>query len=333
MKRAWAGWVARFDATEPAYALAVVRILLALTILTCLVNIGVSGVLPLLWHDRAHGGMRDVSGAWWLVRLLGGPKAGLVDAIYGLAVTGAGLLLLGIGGRVTPLVLGQLLMVLFSLNSTTGGGHDRVMTCALFVLGFSGASATLSLPARLTTGRWLAPAMVPSWPRWVLFYQLGLIYMSTGMQKVGSDWLPWGDFRAIYYALQLTEWARWEHTWAGTAWGYPLTQLGTMSTLFLEWSGLVWVLAAWYAETPERRGRLRAWSNRLHLRELYLFLGLGLHIGIWITMNVGPFSPVMLSLYPCAYGGAWWARRLAAPRSDHSGQVHSPSTSTAFDTR
>jgi hypothetical protein len=129
---------------------------------------------------------------------------------------------------------------------------------------------------------------------------------------VGSDWLPWGDFRAIYYALQLTEWARWPHTWAGTAWGYPLTQLGTMSTMFLEWSGLVWVLTAWYAETPERGGRLRAWSNRLHLRELYLLLGIGLHVGIWVTMNVGPFSPAMLSLYPCAYGGAWWARRLAS---------------------
>jgi hypothetical protein len=207
-------------------------------------------------------------------------------------------------------VLAQILMALFHLNPATGGGHDRVMTCALFVLGLSGAAKTLSLPARLATGSWLAPVTVPSWPRWVLFYQLGIIYTSTGMQKVGSDWMPWGDLSAIYYALHLGEWARWEHTWAGTAWGFPITQAGTLGTLFLEWSGLFWVLTAWYASTPERGGRLRAWSNRLHLRELYLFLGIGLHVGIWVTMNVGPFSPVMLSLYPCAYGGAWWAQRL-----------------------
>lgn len=184
MRGLWERWVARLDATEPAFALAVVRILLALTILSCLVHIGVSGVLPLLWHDRAHGGMRDVAGTWWLVRLLGGPGTAVVHGVYALAVTGASCLLLGIGGRVTPLVLGQLMMALFSLNPDTGGGHDRVMTCALFVLGFSGAAATLSLPARLATGRWLAPVMVPSWPRWVLFYQLGIIYTSTGLQKV-----------------------------------------------------------------------------------------------------------------------------------------------------
>jgi hypothetical protein len=182
VRNAWGRWVEGLDATEPAYALAIVRILLALTILSCLVHAGVTGVVPLIWHDTAHGGFRDLSATWWLVRVLGGPTTGVVDAIYAASIVGAGLLLLGIGGRVTPLVLGQLLLALFSLNPATGGGHDRVMTCALFVLAFSGASQTLSVPARIATGRWLAPVLVPSWPRWVLFYLLGIFYTSSGMQ-------------------------------------------------------------------------------------------------------------------------------------------------------
>jgi hypothetical protein len=109
MKQAWARWVSRFDATEPAYALAVVRILLALTILSCLVNIGVSGVLPLLWHDTAHGGMRDR-----LVVVVGCRRSG-ATVNHGLAVTGA----VSPSESVTP-SSGQLLMVLF-VELTTGG--------------------------------------------------------------------------------------------------------------------------------------------------------------------------------------------------------------------
>lgn len=308
MKRLWTRWVGFVDARDNGISLALVRILVGLTIAMVLVEVVATDVVGLIWYPASEGGYRRINTGWWLYEVVG-YTPGLVDGLVWVGIVLSLALVLGaLPGPAIPLLLSQVLLALFSLNTQSGGGHDRVLTCTLFVLIFARHSAVLSLWARLRTGRLLPEVSVPDWPRWVLLFQLCLIYTSTGVQKVGSDWMPWGDFAAIYYALQLPEWARFDHSWAAHPLGYLFTQIGTATTWLFETTAFVWLVAVWFAETRDRPGRLRALSNRLHLREGYAIVGFLLHLGIFVTMNVGPFSPAMVALYPCAFSGESYAR-------------------------
>ena len=46
-------------------------------------------------------------------------------------------------------------------------------------------------------------------------------------------------------------------------------------------------------------GRVRAWFNRVDYRRWYLAVGFALHLGVWLTMEVGAFLGAVLSLYAC----------------------------------
>jgi len=52
------------------------------------------------------------------------------------------------------------------------------------------------------------------------------------------------------------------------------------------------------AETAERPGRLRTWINRLHLRWLWIAVGVMFHLGLVIALPIGMFPWGMLALYP-----------------------------------
>ena len=126
-----------------------------------------------------------------------------------------------------------------------------------------------------------------------------LCYWTTGLQKVSSHWVPGGDFSALYYILQQPSWHRFDMTWVASF--YPLTQVGTAVSWFWEVLAPLWLLAVYYAHTREREGRVRAWFNRLRVREVFLVLGLVFHAVIHSLMNVGPFSFVSIAFYPAMY--------------------------------
>ncbi|MEL6347299.1 MAG: hypothetical protein AAFV53_29555, partial [Myxococcota bacterium] len=139
----------------------------------------------------------------------------------------------------------------------------------------------------------------------------------TGAHKLGADWWPWGDFHAVYYVLMLTNWRRYE----GIAWlamVVPFTQLATIVTLIFEITWFMVPLALVYRASRTRPGQLRSLSNRLDLRTIYVLVGSGMHLSIWLTLNVGSFSAVTVALYTCLfhhdeYVALWkrlsWGRR------------------------
>jgi hypothetical protein len=145
----------------------------------------------------------------------------------------------------------------------------------------------------------------------MLVFQLALMYWSTGMQKVSSGWVPGGKADALWYILQQPTWQRMPMEWAAPL--FPLTQVATLGTWTFEQTAPLLLLAAFYRNTRTRGGRLRALANRIDLRTKYLLVGIAMHIGIEVSMEVGAFSLASLSLYFCCYHPDEWralGRRL-----------------------
>jgi hypothetical protein len=217
---------------------------------------------------------------------------------------------------VTALAALQVLLALFSVNGEVGGGHDRLLTNALWLLVLASSTATASLDCRLRTGAWTSDRPVAAWPRWLAVYQLVLVYVTTGMQKIGAEWWPWGDWSAVWYTLWIPHWARIDARWLTPL--YPLTQLATLGTMCFELGSPLLLLAFWYRATRGRRGRLRALFNRVDARRAFALAGLSLHLGIVALMDVGPFSAAAAAFYLCLWSPDEYAalgRALLAPRA------------------
>jgi hypothetical protein len=305
-------WFPLLARQEDGTSLALFRIGVGLCLLHVTVPMLLTGVHGALLVDVSWGGYRKLAPDHWLPGVLGGATPEAVEVlVWGTLACGV-LLVLGLGGRLTSFVALQFAMGLFSLNRSAGGGHDRLVTNALWLLVLGNATATLALDAWLRRGRFTSPRPVSAWPRWLGVWQLVLMYTTTGLQKVGADWMPWGGFAALYKALLMPSWQRSsDMRWLGEV--YPLTQAATVGTLIFEAGAAVWLLAAWYRHTRTRPGRLRAWCNRVDLRRLWALAGVGLHLGIAHFMDVGVFSWITLSFYACLWSPDEWraaGRRL-----------------------
>ncbi len=295
---------------EQGTALALFRVACGLCVLNIIVPMVLTGVHRIVLVDLAHGGYHS-NKANWLMSLLGGPTPSGVLLLCGLLTLGGLAMVLGAGGRLTNLATNQLLIALFTLNPGAGGGHDRLLTNAIWLLVLGNSTATLSLDSRLRRGRWISDTLVAAWPRHLATLQVVVVYTATGLQKVGVDWWPWGGLTAIYKSLLMPNWRRFDMSWVGHV--FPLTQLATIGTLIFEIGAPILLLAAWYRDTRTRPGRLRALLNRIDPRWIWGLSGVGLHMGIHLFMNVGPFSWVTMSYYFCWWSPDEWAalaRRL-----------------------
>ncbi len=300
MKR-WQSFVALMAHREAPTALAWVRIAVGLVVLQSFFEMWRTDSYFLVLSDRVTGeGFRSFAGTHWLLDLVGGTSTEGLTRLGLLVGVGAIATVLGLGGPLGPLLTLQACLALFVIHPASGGGHDRVITNALWLLVLSPASRTLSLDSLITTGKLQDLRPRPAWARYLIIVQLAVIYGTTGMQKLGSDWFPWGDYRAIYLALLVPAWSRWD---LGALLGqaYPLTQLGTAVTWWWEVTWPVVLLAFWFRKSREQPGKLRAIFNRLDLRWAYAVIGVGMHTTVWVLMELGPFSAIMLALYPALW--------------------------------
>ena len=111
------------------------------------------------------------------------------------------------------------------------------------------------------------------------------MYASTAAQKLSAYWTPGGDFSALYYILQQPTWQRVDMRWLGRF--FPAHAGGDGEHLAL----------GAFRDTRTAPGRLRALFNRLDFRLWYAAFGVMLHLGIQVSMEVGPFSFITLSYY------------------------------------
>ena len=295
LRSLWGRWVALLSRQEDGASVAALRIALGLCALYTTGTVAVAGMVPVLWMDRANGGYQALTKTWWLVELLGGPTPSVVWGLVGASMLASTLLALGLFSRLAAFVALQTLMALTWLNASAGGSYDDLITNALWLMVLADGDATWSLASRIRTGAWRGDRQVSSWPRYLFVFQLIVMYASTAAQKLSAYWTPGGDFSALYYILQQPTWQRVDMRWLGRF--FPLTQVATASTWLWELSAPLLGLAFYFRDTRTAPGRLRALFNRLDFRLWYAAFGVMLHLGIQVSMEVGPFSFITLSYY------------------------------------
>jgi hypothetical protein len=224
-------------------------------------------------------------------------------------MTGGVLVAAGIGGRLASLLALVCTVNVVNLNGHAGGSYDELLTNGLWLTVLGPGHHTLSVTARIRTGTWWPVVHVLAFPRWLVAWQLVLMYCATGLQKLSAYWVPGGESSALYYILQQPTWQRTDMSWV--AWIYPLTQIGTTVTWFWEVLSPLWFLALVWSARPDRVGRVGRLANRIALRWWFFAQGVLAHLIIWLTMEVGPFTFLSLAFY-AAMVHPWEWERLRA---------------------
>jgi len=296
--RAWRAWVALLDRREPATALALARIFVAVALLGDFVQLARLGLVDALWA-RPPDGFAWWSGGWADALGLG------AHGLYALAVGALACIAIGLCTRpacaVFVLVSAQL------AARQPDEGIDVLLRIAIAILALSRCNARWSVDAWLARVRGRPmPADVPAWPRYLLLLQLVWVYFSAATNKSGAEWGPHGGFAALGNALADPHTSRFTGAWIATI--DPLLRAATLATVVFEFTAPLYLLFLYYAETRERAGRLRAWCNRLRLRWCWLALGLGFHLGIAVFLRLGLFPWGMLALYPVLLLPSDWSR-------------------------
>lgn len=284
----WSRWVAFSSREHDARPLALVRILVCSVLVVDLLQVARLGLVTELWRDFEHGGIgvTPASGLWldaWPT--WGGPIA------FGLIVLALVAAALGVGTRPAILVAIVLYAQLGHIFPPADRAIDRILRTTLLVLLFSGAHRRFALgggPSVMT---------IPAWPADLLRWLLVLVYLSAGLHKLNCtpDWLGSGDPPVLMRILANPLAGRIDPQVAASL--IPLWRLGGLFTIVLELS------------SPLILTRFAPW---------WALAGLGLHLGIAATMNLGMFSWGMMALYPVLFlpwfvDGPPWRRRHPAP--------------------
>lgn len=158
-------------------------------------------------------------------------------------------------------------------NNLPLSSAHQVATVLLFCLIWAPTGQVWSLDARWRTG---AHQPAPAWPLWLMRVQIAIIYLSSGLHKFAYP--MWRDGSAVHWALNLNAFHRFPWSWPASL--APLEAFLTWSTLAFELTFWVFVLFR----------RTRPWI---------LLAGIGLHLGLFLSLELGPFSPLMIASYLC----------------------------------
>ena len=184
-----------------------------------------------------------------------------------------------------------------ALSPESESAIDGLMRIAFLILALSRCNARWSVDAWLSRriGRPM-PALVPAWPRYLLLLQLLWVYFSGGHNKDSAEWYPHGGFTALGNALLDPHNGRLDPSLIATL--YPVTRIATALTITFELTAPLYLLALYYAATPDRPGRVRALFDRSRFRWIWFGLGIGFELGIAIGLKLGAFPFGMLALFP-----------------------------------
>lgn len=299
MMQRWNQWVRFWSHEEHPISLAAVRVFLGLVLLSDFLQMAWLDVVTLLFAPAEAGGLSNVlsreSMGWWYQFM---PTTEATAHLHWALLVG--LLLMITFGAFTRTA--ALLMVLLwaqqadALN-LSDRGIDTLCRNVLLILAFSGAGKWGSVEAWWRKRKGTTVNKVGAWARYLIIGQLVLMYFTAGIQKIGFHWTPMGHFSALYIALQDAAIARfdWSHL-RHQPW-YFFTQVGTSTTVVWQIAYPLVFLWYWYKRTPERPGRLRAFSNRMHLHLWWIGIGAIFHLLLAVTLELGIFPWAMLAMY------------------------------------
>ena len=305
-------WVHIWDLREHPRSLAAIRICLGLTILFDAMEVLRRGlVVPLMGVIEAGGFSsviaRNAAPLWYQVLPAEPSSAWLLWAgIF----TSASCFTLGFFPRISAVLFVLLSAQWNQVLPMADRGIDTLVRNGMLIMAFSQCGRTLSIDAWRKTGTWQGDNRdVQAWPRHLIICQLVLMYFMSGVQKFGLSWTPFGHYSALYIILQDYAIARADFSWVVRQPFYFITQLSSAVTVLWQWSYPVVLLFFHYRLTPERGGRLRAFSLKYHLHWVWVAVGAFFHIGIALTLELGIFPWAMMALYPAFVHPSEW--RLA----------------------
>jgi hypothetical protein len=165
---------------------------------------------------------------------------------------------------------------LWSWNHLPLSSAYQVLVSLLFCLVWADCSGEPSIDALVRRRRGLEPVAnaQPIWPLRLMRFQVCLIYFNSGISKFAYP--VWRDGAAVHYSVDLNIFHR-------LPWPLPpsidwVTTLATYVTLL------------WEITFPLMM------FNRITKR-IALAVGIALHLGMWSTLELGPFSFVMIGSY------------------------------------
>lgn len=321
---AWRSWVALWSRRETAESLALVRILLPAVVLWDLYQVHRLALVDVLWATVEEGGLGPASRAepliWFYERY--GSTLSSTHWLYGLTIASALTLMLGLFSRTSAPAFLLFYAQLEALSPDADRGIDTLLRDVSCILVFARAGATMSLDALLRRQRLLTDTLVPAWPRYLIIAQLIILYFFAGLAKDAASWSLHGGYVALFYVLHEPHHVRFVIPHEALVLAYPLTQLGTLTTVIWERCAILLPLLIWLRNTRERDTRWQRWANKLHLLELWVGMGIFFHLMLALLLALGIFPWGCLALYPALAKPETWRRwasklrpRLASRRS------------------
>lgn len=199
-----------------------------------------------------------------------------VYAVFALLAIAAITLTIGFCSRTSAVVLCVMLVSLHNRNLIILNSGDGLMRMMGIYLMFSHCGSSLSVDAWLKKRAGVAATQTEFaiWAQRLMQLQICAVYLHSVLAK--SFGTPWLDGTTVYYVLQLREFYRVQLPFLLTSIWF--SKVLTWGTLFAETAmfTLVWVK---------------------ELRYYVLALGLLLHAGIELTMNIPQFETLMMSSY------------------------------------
>jgi len=162
----------------------------------------------------------------------------------------------------------------------------QVMIVLLFCLAWADSGRVWSLDARRSDRAYDGDSgRVPIWPLQLMRCQIALIYFSSGLWKISYP--MWRDGSAVHWALSLNAFHR--LPWPVPVEWAPFIAFLTWGTVLFE---LLFPVLVFFRAT---RGPM-------------LLAGIGLHVGLWATLELGPFSYIMIASYIAFLDPAYTAK-------------------------
>jgi hypothetical protein len=222
--------------------------------------------------------------AWW-VRLLGSwqnDDALLLAAMIAW-IGSAAFLLIGCATRPAAVVAWLMSVSFDNANPKLDNAGDTIRIILLFYLMLCPCGAVWSVDSlwKRRTG----PVYVHPWPICLIFVQMIFMYWMNGLYKLFGD--TWREGSSLHYVLG---------DLALTRFSQVALPLPFIVTQIMSWTVLAW-------ETLFPFLAIFKWPRRLAL-----CLGVIFHLGIFVSLELGPFVPYAMCLYLPLIPWEWLGR-------------------------
>ena len=266
------GWRRFWFTTNPAYTVGLVRIAFGVIVIMWALELktnfyarfGSQGVLP-----KAP----NLPSSWSVFDLFPGDQALMVGWVV--LLVSAVALTVGWHSRLAAILVFVLILSFERRNPWIFNAGDMLIRIEALLIALAPCGAALSLDQRRHTGSFWSSQECKLWALRLMQVQVSIIYVSTVIAKLRGD--TWQNGTAVLYSLRQYDMLV-----------VPTPDWFTSNLLIMN-------LLAWGTLVVELAIGILVWNRRW--RPWVLAAGVGLHLSIMLTLEIGLFSFAVFVLY------------------------------------